>query len=254
MTAPPTAPGCQAFHGVLHPYLDEELPPAQRAQARAHLTTCGACAALVQNHRALTSDLRLALVDDLPPGLAARIRARIRWRIIGRRLVATAVAAVLVLAIGVVVLRQDPRRNQLTSDEAQQLVALHHRSLAPDQPTTNHSSDPGHLATWLAGQLPYTPRVADPAGSGYALLGARLDWCDQQRVATIVYRHNVHLLTLICYPTDRPTDIAPIPQIVDGLTICTWVSGPLEYIAVADLSQTEMRRFADLIRNKRAVD
>ncbi len=52
---------------TLHAYLDEALPPAERARCEAHLDSCGACRALVEQQRAV-----FALLARLPQEAPSR--------------------------------------------------------------------------------------------------------------------------------------------------------------------------------------
>jgi len=103
--------GCETYTAQIGDYIDGELPAAERAALEAHLPGCAACSEALGSQRWLAEQLlvlprvepgpqfeaqfwaRLAREADAPAGLFARLRRSLRaeW------VVATALAAVLVL-------------------------------------------------------------------------------------------------------------------------------------------------------------
>ena len=98
---------CRQIESLLPPYVDGEASAADTAVVEAHLSTCDACARLVQAQRTVRTVLRARaarLTMPAPPGLGTRIAAQLRagaapplgW--VGR-LTAFGAAAVLMLAL-----------------------------------------------------------------------------------------------------------------------------------------------------------
>ena len=102
--------------GTIHAWLDGELPPAERAQAEAHIAECAECAAAVAEARGFVaaSSRILTALDSVPGGVlpAAPTGSGAVRRAVTRRFMASrawmAVAAVLVLST-VTVIATRPR-------------------------------------------------------------------------------------------------------------------------------------------------
>lgn len=54
-------PACKTFHPQLSPYIDGELPPAERSHVERHLSACKSCTALVADLRAESGLIRHGL-------------------------------------------------------------------------------------------------------------------------------------------------------------------------------------------------
>ena len=87
-------------------------------------------------------------------------------------------------------------RNNLRGDVANQVVAGHIRSLLAPQPFDVASSDRHTVKPWFTSRLPESPQVVDLAAQGFMLVGGRVDVVDQLPVATIVYKHAAHTVSL----------------------------------------------------------
>ena len=79
---------------------------------------------------------------------------------------------------------------------ASQVVAGHIRSLLAPQPFDIASSDRHTVKPWFTARLPASPQVPDLAAQGFALLGGRVDVVGHDPVATIVYKHAAHTVSL----------------------------------------------------------
>lgn len=262
-SASPVTPGCHALRAVLHPYLDGELAAAETATCTAHLAGCPVCSALIARHRRLSLELREALVCTPPATLRTRIVARARWHQRSRIVFAGAAAALLAIALLVAIPRHD---DGLSTSEIHEVVDLHQHSLITSSMLATTATDPRSLSAWFSQRLAYQPWVgalgAGPTSTTaptptaepdplFTLLGARIEQCDHQAVATLVYRHHEHVITLISYPADDPrsdaTASAPQTSTAAGLTLCSWVRGPLQYVAVSDMPEQHLKGFALLI-------
>ena len=60
--------------GWLGAYLDQEMPPAARAELEEHLRQCPACAAELRRLRELSHLLRATPWPEMPPGALGRLR------------------------------------------------------------------------------------------------------------------------------------------------------------------------------------
>jgi len=73
---------CARVHDRLHAFLDGELPPADHAGVLTHVGACGACAAALDDYRALGGALRAALDSRTVPGAAAVALERMASRVV----------------------------------------------------------------------------------------------------------------------------------------------------------------------------
>jgi anti-sigma factor RsiW len=240
---------CAGFQRSVHAFIDEELDVPTALAAEQHRSGCAACARLAAGYRELgqqvRSAARLAAPDALHRRVALLIQARRRRR--SRRLVAFAtlgVAALLALAIALPFLRQ----SGLEDDDVQEVVALHQRSQLPGHLVDLASSDRGRIAPWFARQLPFAVPVADLSAQGYRLEGARLDFCDGQRVAVLVYRRDGHVMNLVSYPAEHPGDRPFATADRGDMHVCGWCRGGTQFFAVSDLPGPELARIPELAR------
>jgi len=122
---------------------------------------------------------------------------------------------------------------------AGQVVAGHIRSLLAPQPFDVASSDRHTVKPWFTARLPESPEVPDLATQGFALLGGRVDVIGHDPVATIVYKHAAHTVSLT---TLRPGQSVS-DQAVAGYNVRSWSDADFTYIAVSDLPAADLATF-----------
>ena len=245
---------CGEAEARLHPYLDGELDPEARLRYEEHLASCGPCAAAVGGQRALAQEIRQALACEMPADLPGKVARRVRLRIRHRRLAAVLTTAAALLLLGILLVPSMRHGDLLSGDEVRDLVELHRRSLAPGRLVEEGATDAATLSSWFRSRLDFTPWISAPAIGAFTLVGARLDWCDHQKVAALAFRRGGQVINLISYPADQPGEVAPESTTVDGTALCGWVHGKLQYVAVAELPADEVRHFSDLVRERTASD
>jgi anti-sigma factor RsiW len=128
---------------------------------------------------------------------------------------------------------------------ASQLVASHMRSLMASQPIDIASSDRHTVKPWFNGKLPESPRVVDLSSQGFPLVGGRIDVIGLTPVPTLVYRHQLHVISLTALPARLGA--AP-PRTIDGYNIVDWTDGDITYWAVSDVSAPDLAEFARAFR------
>src|SRR6202011_3932250 len=101
---------------------------------------------------------------------------------------------------------------------AREVVAGHIRGLLAPQPFDVASSDPHTVKPWFTSRLPESPQVPDLAAQGFALLGGRVDVINNRPVATIVYKHAAHTVSLT---TLRPGQTV-LDQAISGYNVRSW--------------------------------
>jgi anti-sigma factor RsiW len=243
----------------MNAYCDGELDPASAIEFERRLA--GDETLKAQYNRLLT--LRRALRSlpqyDAPAGLQARIQSALdaerRGQVdrparagrpveAGRRrqrswsFQALAAAAVFgaVISSSVMVTLERYDRHQ---DVARAVVAGHIRSLLAPQPFDVASSDRHTVKPWFTSRLPESPQVPDLAAQGFVLVGGRVDVVGHDPVATIVYKHAAHTVSLTTLPPGQSVS----DQAIAGYNIRSWSDAQFTYIAVSDLPGTDLATF-----------
>jgi len=129
---------------------------------------------------------------------------------------------------------------------AEAIVSAHMRGLLAAQPVDVASSDQHTVKPWLARKVPQSPDVVDLTQKGFPLIGGRVDVIDGNPVATIVYGHAQHLVSLIAF--SKPVKI-PAESTIAGFHLRSWSQGSLTYVAVSDIPQSELAMFENDVRH-----
>jgi anti-sigma factor (TIGR02949 family) len=255
---------CKTALALLEPYLDNELDRADARELEAHVDTCADCAAALTRLGDLRQSLRdQALRHTAPPELRERILAAAAGairsgaasppRTASRRAMPqwSRLAAACVLAFGAggvsVHLWNSAQSGaeadtQLTRD----LFASHWRALAAASPVDVVSSDRHTVKPWFAGKVAESPLVRDFAEQGFALVGGRLDYVGDERVAVLVYRHGQHLIDVFVTPRagSAPTVDTTSQQ---GYSLTPIRLGDQPAVIVSDMDREERSRFAQIV-------
>jgi anti-sigma factor RsiW len=237
---------------LVHAYLDGELDPAHALEVERQLADDPALAAERERVEALRRVIAERLPrEGAPPGLARRIEAAIGLRPASApahpasrpswRALAASVAVAAFLGSGATWLALSPG-----PADADMAVANHMRALMATQPVDVGSSDRHTVKPWFNGRIPDAPRVVDLAGQGFPLVGGRIDVIGRTPVATLVYRHRQHLISLSEVPAGRPI-AAPERQIA-GYNIVSWTDNGVAYWAVSDVAAADLNAFAKAFR------
>ena len=157
------------------------------------------------------------------------------------------------LLVGIFFLQIGWKENLLSQGEVQEVVQLHRRSLTPGKLVDIDGSDVTKISAWFNSRLDFTAAVPKPV-EDFTLIGGRLDWCDHQKVAATVYGKGGHIINLISYPAEQSGTRKMEVVASDGVSMCGWIDGSLQYVAVSDLPAAEIRRFSELISRTVAFD
>lgn len=130
------------------------------------------------------------------------------------------------------------RENQAT-EVARFAVANHARSLLAAQPFDVASSDRHTIKPWFTTKLPESPPVIDLSASGFTLAGGRVDVIGENPVATTVYRHGPHAISLMTLRGAQNVSAGNI----SGYNVKTWRDGEFTYVAVSDLPEDVLENF-----------
>ena len=244
---------CEQARPLIEPYLDGELNASQKAEVERHLAGCSGCAAAESRLRRLQSELRtLARRYDASELLLARVRNGLRAESAATTVTtvrarvyevnAWAIAATVLLAVSlgwnVVQLRS-------RADITQEIVSSHVRSLIGNHLLDVQSTDQHNVKPWFNGKLDYAPDVKDFATDGFPLVGGRVDYIDHRAIAALVYKRREHVINLFVWPSGTPLTS---PSGVNGFNLVTWDRAGMDYCAISDLNETELRQFASLYR------
>ena len=232
---------------LLNAYCDGELDPVSANEFERRMASDKSLKARYARLMALRQAVRSLPQPDLPPGLQARIQSRLdaerpsNVTVLRRRswsfqaLAAAAVFGALLSSSVMMTIEQFGQREEV----ANQVVAGHIRSLLAPQPFDIASSDRHTVKPWFTARLPASPQVPDLAAQGFALLGGRVDVIGHDPVATIVYKHAAHTVSLTTLRPGRSVS----EQTIAGYNVRSWSDGDFTYIAVSDLPSADLATF-----------
>jgi anti-sigma factor RsiW len=244
---------CEEIRDLLSPYADGELDLERGVEIERHLTSCPACAAVLERTRALSGALAdPSLYHRAPPDLVRRVRASVRRangtgnRLAWRLAVAAAAAVVVVAALwGATRGLSDPAEERL----AREVVTGHIRSLMLERHQVDvASSDQHKVKPWFIGKVDFAPEVKDLSDQGFPLIGGRLDYIDGRPAAALVYRRNGHLINAFIWRVsgkDRPPEVLQS----QGYHLVHWTDNGRAVWVVSDLNADGLRHFAELLRD-----
>jgi anti-sigma factor RsiW len=239
---------------LLTAYCDGELDPVAASEFERRLDADESLKARYSRLMLLRQVVRSLPLVEVPSDLQARIQARLKAEterpsterpnnvtVLRRRswsFQALAASAVFGAVISGSVMKTIDHfgRSDTVASEA---VAGHIRGLLAPQPFDIASSDRHTVKPWFTSRLPESPPVPDLAAQGFTLLGGRVDVIDNRPVATIVYKHAAHTVSLT---TLRPGQTVP-EQTIAGYNVRSWSDGNFTYVAVSDLPSADLVAF-----------
>ena len=237
----------------MNAYCDGELDPASAIDFERRLATDGSLKARYDRLLSLRRAVRSLPQFEMPRGLQDRINSALdaeRPGEAGRpvqagRLTrrswsfqALAAAAVFGAVISSSVMLTIERYGQ-REDVARQVVAGHIRGQLATQPFDVASSDRHTVKPWFTSRLPASPQVPDLAAQGFVLVGGRVDVIGHDPVATIVYKHAAHTVSLTTLPTGQSVS----DQAVAGYNVRSWSDAQFSDVAVSDLPSADLATF-----------
>ena len=231
----------------LNAYCDGELDPMSAVAFERRMADDTLLKAQYVRLLSLRRAVRSLPLPSAPPDLSARINARLNADRVVRAvrpaprkwsLQALAAAAVFgaVLSSSVMLTME---RYDLHEDVANQVVAGHIRGLLAPQPFDVASSDRHTVKPWFTSRLPESPQVLDLAAEGFILVGGRVDVVGHDPVATIVYKHAKHTVSLTTLPPDQSVP----DRAISGYNVRSWSDAQFTYIAVSDLPAPVLASF-----------
>src|ERR1700730_6411618 len=237
----------------MNAYCDGELDPASAIEFERRLAGDETLKAQYNRLLSLRRAVRSLPQYDVPAGLQARIQAaldadrpgqanrpvqlgRPRQRSWSFQALAAAAVFGAVISSSVMLTME---RYDLRDDVARQVVAGHIRGQLAPQPFDVASSDRHTVKPWFTSRLPESPQVPDLAAQGFTLVGGRVDVVGHDPVATIVYKHAAHTISLM---TLRPGQSVS-DQAIAGYNVRSWSDAQFTYVAVSDLPSADLAAF-----------
>jgi anti-sigma factor RsiW len=231
-------------------YCDGELDPVAAAEFERRLAADDRLKARHASLMALRQAVRAVPLAQVPSDLQARIQAKLKAEtaqlpsnvtVLRRRswsFQALAASAVFGAVVSGSVLKTIDRFGQADT-VASEVVAGHIRGLLAPQPFDIASSDRHTVKPWFTSRLPESPQVPDLAAQGFTLLGGRVDVIENRPVATIVYKHAAHTVSL----TTLKAGQAVSDQTIAGYNVRSWSDSNFTYVAVGDLPNADLAVF-----------
>ena len=231
----------------LNAYCDGELAPVSASEFERRLANDPSLQAQYARLLSLRQAVRSVPQLEMPAGLQERIQKRLdaefpsNVTILRRRnwsfqaLAAAAVFGAVLSSSVMMTIENFGQREDVTS----QVVAGHFRSLLAPQPFDIASSDRHTVKPWFTARLPESPQVPDLARQGFALLGGRVDVIGHDPVATIVYKHAAHTVSLTTLPHGQSVP----EETIAGYNVRSWSDGDFTYVAVSDLPSADLAAF-----------
>jgi anti-sigma factor RsiW len=243
---------CERTTVLLSGMIDSALGPIARFRVHRHVAGCTACAAKLEELRAMQSAIRTKLpYHRAPPGLAARIGAALPheeppravrpwFRMPAFSLAGTGIVGALAgVALTVLVMGGQ-------SDPSIAVIDSHIRSLQADHLTDVLTSDQHTVKPWLSARLDVSPPVLELKDAGFPLVGGRQDYVDGHPTAVVVYRHAKHVINLFAWASSGP-DEGFRGESRQGFNVVTWRHGGICYYAVSDVEADQLAQFAKLV-------
>jgi anti-sigma factor RsiW len=251
---------CNDARLLLHAYLDDELDAAQSVAITRHMQGCAACAANYADYTQLRKAMaQPALYHRAPDALRKQwktpkqvqmpIIAKPRRGLIGLAIAAGFIGALLLVApMWLYLLHQ---HGTDTSQMADEVVSSHIRSMQQQHLMDVVSTDQHTVKPWFEGKLDFSPRVKDLADEGFPLMGGRLDALEGHSVAALIYRRRLHVINLYQWPSASTTSTQDITQ-WHGYTVIRWTANNMQYVAVSDVNEVDLRQFVLFFQNDAA--
>jgi anti-sigma factor RsiW len=247
---------CAQTQKLLEAHHDGELDAANTLQVDEHLADCPQCFSTLRR----LAELRVALQNDAlrftaPPGFRQNVRAMLAQTAAAetpaprphrsfQSLGWAAAAVVLAGWIATTAFQGRHPEDRLVAE----LTASHVRSLMADHLTDVTSTDQHTVKPWFDGKLEFAPPVRDLREAGFPLLGGRLDFIDGHSAAALVYGRHKHLINLFVWPAKTATPRPLETTQHNGYNLARWSDGKMEFTAISDLNEAELRVFVGLSR------
>lgn len=262
-------------------YLDDELAPPEACTVEAHVQTCAQCREEVTAHRRLQTLLRTTLTREEAPARlwpairqqlpaapspprqsqphrhaaasgprgseTPRKRPRRSARAMGGAVLAA--AALVVLVLGAKLWFGSP-----VPGVVHEIVDSQIRAQLMQAPYTTIDADAGAIRRWFHDKVAFSVIVPDVAAMQYDVLGVRLNYFLDRRVAEIAYASPSHGLAFLMFanqdirletmPTVQTANRVFYVQKYKGYSTVLWQDGEFFCSLVSDLDLAQLVQIA----------
>lgn len=237
---------CEEARPSLDPYQDGELDLARSLAVERHLETCASCARALQNLRTLRAgiapayfsapaDLRASLAGTRRPIPLTMVGRATPWLLRGLALAAA-------VALGFFLAQNFAHRSSSQALLAE-ITDSHIRSLAGSHLTDVASSNQHNVRPWFEGKIDFAPPVEDLSSKGFPLIGGRLEYISGRSVAALVYERRRHFINLYIWPGRGAEPVLASPS-QRGYHVLHWQNSGMNYWAISEIGEAELRQFA----------
>jgi len=253
-------PNCQAIDPLVTPYVDRELPDADRQRVDEHLRVCAPCHSRVaaeQAVRNLVQARQRGLCRAAPPFLRAKcskiaaevnahaapgtLALRSSWT---SRMAPIALAASLVTVVGGTFLYQATHRSARVM--AAELAADHVKCFAMNRAFGTHEEASAVESTMLSSFDWRMHLPADPSRAGLELVGARPCLYGEGKIAHIMYRHQGRPVSLFMLPsTERTQGLVKVL----GHEAAIWCANNRTFVLVSREPEEDVQRLARFVQS-----
>ena len=129
--------------------------------------------------------------------------------------------------------------------EIKTFIAAHTRAILGGDIVDHACGDAEELTHWFADKISYPVIVPTLADRRFSIRGGRIDYRDNQAVATAVLAHGAHLISLFIVP---PSDAEAVRGTRNGYNIVGWEDAALAYFAVSDQGNELLETLQDAVR------
>lgn len=133
-------------------------------------------------------------------------------------------------------------RRAATEHAVDEIVASHVRAGLSSRDIDVISTDRHTVKPWFNGRLDFAPPVVDLSASGFALVGGRLDYVGQRRVAVLVYRYRQHVIDVYVWPSGEG-GARPYATVSQGYALDRWEAAGMTWWAVTDAEPSALAAF-----------
>jgi anti-sigma factor RsiW len=235
---------------ILNAYLDGELDAIEAARFEQRLVADAALNAQIEKLRALRAVLRSDIAEDVPsPELRRRVMSNVKFVPRADKNSWLPLAASFLMGAVLAGVTTFATLNYRAGDDmAAEIVSAHVRALMAPQPIDVASSDHHTVKPWFNDRLAFAPTVADLGAKGFPLVGGRIDVVRVTPVASLVYSHGKHLISLTEMPNTRGAAAPVTSHLEKGYLALSWSDEGTTFWAVSDVAPNELENFAALFR------
>jgi anti-sigma factor RsiW len=255
-------PNCYKIEPLVTPFVDGQLPEADRRAVEEHLRVCPPCHSRVSAEREVHDLIRARVpalkraeatdslhakcweiarlqpkMSDAPPRAAAPTAGP------AARLVPYALAASLVLVVGATFLYQATDKS--TRVLAAELTADHLKCFALNRALGTHDAAAAVESSMASGFGWNVHLPADPSAAGMELVGARPCVYGEGRIAHIMYRHEGRPVSLFMLPKSARAE-----ELVEvlGHEAKIWCVGNRTFVLLAREPRADVERMASFVQ------